>query len=73
MVEIIRTCTKGRPNWVEFLPLAAFAYNTNFQVSLGASPFVALRGYTERFSGLYNPKWDKPKFVIPKGDLSRVP
>lgn len=71
MVEIIRTCTKGRPNWVEFLPLAAFAYNTNFQVSLGASPFVALRGYTERFSGLYNPKWDKPKFVIPKGDLSR--
>lgn len=71
MVEILRTFTKGRPNWVKYLPAAAFAYNTTHQISLGASPFVALRGYTERFSGLYNTKWDKPKFTIPKGSLTR--
>ena len=71
LVELIRTYTKGRPNWVQYLQLAAFAYNTNYQVSIGASPFVALRGYTERFSGLYNPKWEKPKYVIRKGDTER--
>ena len=71
MIESIRTYVRNKPKWVEYLPLAAFAYNTTYQVSLGASPFVALRGYKERFGGLYNPKWDKPKYVIPKGDLVR--
>lgn len=28
-----------------------FAYNTTYQVAIGCSPFVALRGYKERFSG----------------------
>lgn len=30
MVETIRTYVKNKPKWVEYLPLAAFAYNTTF-------------------------------------------
>ena len=57
MIESIRTYVRNKPKWVEYLPLAAFAYNTTYQVSLGASPFVALRGYKERF-GSNNPFWE---------------
>lgn len=71
MVEMLRTYVKDRPGWVKYLPLAAFAYNTTYQVAIGCSPFVALRGYKERFSGFYNPKWDKPEYFIRKGDTVR--
>ncbi|SGZ33205.1 BQ5605_C041g11942 [Microbotryum silenes-dioicae] len=35
-------------NWSELLPLAKFAHNNSFHLSIGASPFYVTRGYHPR-------------------------
>lgn len=73
IVEVLRTLTKDNSGWVKYIPAAVFAYNTTLQVSIGCTPFKALRGYDIRFDGLLNPMWDKPKYQIPKkGQLTRL-
>ena len=42
----LRAFATDRPqSWVEWLPLAEFWFNTNFQVSLKMTPFKALYGF----------------------------
>lgn len=60
MEGIMRTYIKDRIGWVKYLQAADFAYNTRY---IRCSPFLALRGYIERLSGLYNPFWEKPKLT----------
>lgn len=73
LVEYMRSYTKDNNEWVKYLQIATFAYNTTYQMSIRCSPFLALRGYQERFAGLFNPVWDRPKFKPPrKGDFPRL-
>ena len=39
-------------NWVEFLPLAEFAYNNTYQVSIKTTPFMASSAFSPRFDSV---------------------
>ncbi|CAL9728991.1 Gag-Pol polyprotein [Monosporozyma unispora] len=72
LIEMLRTVTKNEGGWVKYLSGVVFGYNSTLQVSIGSTPFMALRGYEPRFEGMMNPMWDKPEYSIPtKGQTSR--
>ena len=38
-------CLDWKDNWVDYVPLAKFVYNNNYQVSIGMAPFEALNSH----------------------------
>jgi hypothetical protein len=53
--DMLRLCVLDfKGNWIRYLPLVEFAYNNNFQATIGMAPFEALYGRKCR-SPLY---WD---------------
>lgn len=73
LVEMLRTYCQGRSQWVKYLQIATFSYNTCYQTSIGCTPFLALRGFQERFTGIFNPIWDRPKYRLPKkGEFGKL-
>lgn len=70
---MLGTYCQGRNRWVKYLQIATFAYNTCYQVSIGYTPFFSLRGFQERFTGIFNSIWDCPKYKLPKiGEYSKL-
>jgi hypothetical protein len=54
--DMLRLCVLDfKGNWINFLPLVEFAYNNNFQATIGMAPYEALYGRKCR-SPLY---WDE--------------
>ena len=54
--DMLRSCVLDlSDNWARYLPLIEFAYNNNYQASIGMAPFEALYGRKCR-SPLY---WDE--------------
>ena len=54
--DMLRACVMDfKGSWAQYLPLAEFAYNNSFQVSIGMAPYEALYGQKCR-SPLY---WDE--------------
>lgn len=60
------TYSKGKLNLAEFFRAVTLRH---IKVSMGAIPFVALRGFF--FGGVYNPKRYKPEYNIPRKDTNR--
>ena len=43
--DMLRACVLDfKGGWAKFLPLAEFAYNNNYQASIGMAPYEALYG-----------------------------
>lgn len=62
LVETMRATLQNSTDWPEALPFVMFAYNTAPQSSTHISPFVALRGFRPRYTGMFNAMWDAQKY-----------
>ena len=50
---------------VDRLNLQTFQIDGSYQVSFGCTPFFALRGFQERFTGIFNPILGSSKIQTP--------
>lgn len=62
LVETMRATLRNSTDWPDALPFVMFAYNTAPQSSTHISPFVALRGFRPRYTGMFNALWDGQKY-----------
>jgi hypothetical protein len=44
--DMLRLCVLDfKGNWIKYIPLVEFAYNNNFQATIGMAPYKALYGH----------------------------